>query len=138
MGDDGRPGWIARHWLAAVSVVTLLVGAGAMTYDYLARQGGAERGADLAPARGEALFAERCALCHGREATGTGQGPPLVHAIYRPSHHPDASFLAAVRNGVRAHHWRFGDMPPLEGLGDEDVGAIVDYVRHLQRRAGIE
>ena len=87
---------------------------------------------------GDSLFAASCASCHGESARGTTLGPPLLHIIYEPSHHSDAAFLLATQRGVAAHHWRFGDMPPLEGLGDEDVGAIVDYVRHLQRRAGIE
>jgi len=37
--------------------------------------------------------------------------------------------------GVR--HWRFGDMPPVEGLSRRDVAAIVAYVRELQRANGI-
>jgi hypothetical protein len=43
----------------------------------------------------------------------------------------------AVKNGVRAHHWRFGDMPPVEGVSDEDATKIVAYVRELQRANGI-
>jgi hypothetical protein len=48
------------------------------------------------------------------------------------------SFLMAVTQGVRAHHWTFGDMPPQEGLTQGDVRAIVAYVRELQRFNGIE
>ncbi|MEE9388504.1 MAG: cytochrome c, partial [Paracoccaceae bacterium] len=36
------------------------------------------------------------------------------------------------------HHWRFGSMPPVEGLTDGDVAMVVDYVRTLQRANGIE
>lgn len=87
---------------------------------------------------GAALFERHCAECHGREAEGTDQGPPLVHRIYEPSHHGDASFYRAVRQGVRGHHWPFGDMPPVEGVNGEEIGRIVAYVRNLQRAAGIE
>ena len=53
------------------------------------------------------------------------------------AHHGDAAFLLAVRNGVRAHHWRFGDMPPQPGLTGAEVAAITAYVRELQRANGI-
>jgi mono/diheme cytochrome c family protein len=87
---------------------------------------------------GAALFAENCATCHGDSASGSDRGPPLVHRIYEPSHHADIAFLMAARNGARAHHWQFGDMPPVEGVTDEDVAQIVAYVRALQRANGIE
>ncbi len=59
--------------------------------------------------------------------------PPLVHKIYEPGHHADGAFLLAVSRGVRAHHWPFGDMPPVDGVSQEDVQKIVAYVRALQR-----
>lgn len=89
-------------------------------------------------AGGRAAFEVRCAGCHGFEAGGTGHGPPLVHPVYRPSHHADAAFQLAVTSGVRAHHWTYGDMPPVRGVDRADVERIVAYVRWLQRRAGID
>ena len=86
---------------------------------------------------GKSLFARHCMRCHGPEARGTRIGPPLVHRIYEPSHHADAAFFLAVKRGVRSHHWKFGDMPPVPGLGPEEVALIVKYVRRLQRAAGI-
>lgn len=86
---------------------------------------------------GAALFATHCAACHGPGAAGSDKGPPLVDKIYEPSHHDDASFRRAVRQGVRAHHWSFGDMPPLPGVSDDEAGRIIDHVRALQRAAGI-
>ena len=86
---------------------------------------------------GQALFEENCMACHGRHASGSDQGPPLVHKIYEPNHHADISFVLAVRNGVRAHHWKFGNMAPVEGVSDEDVTKITRYVRELQRANGI-
>ena len=87
--------------------------------------------------KGEALFNRHCAQCHGRGGRGSDQGPPLVHRIYEPSHHSDMTFYMAVKQGVRAHHWQFGDMPPREGVSAEEVGHIIAYVRREQRRAGI-
>ena len=87
---------------------------------------------------GKLAFEAKCADCHGTNAAGQeGVAPPLVHKIYEPSHHGDGSFLLAAKNGVRAHHWRFGDMPPVEGITDGDVKMIVAYVRELQRANGI-
>jgi mono/diheme cytochrome c family protein len=91
-----------------------------------------------AAVEGRALFEANCAACHGKNAAGKdGFGPPLVHKIYEPGHHADVAFQMAVANGVRAHHWRFGDMPAVQGVTQSDVDKIVAYVRALQRENGI-
>ena len=88
--------------------------------------------------RGQRTYAANCAACHGQNAAGQdGVAPPLVHIIYEPGHHGDESFQRAVAQGVMAHHWPFGDMPPVEGLTRTDVAAVVAYVRELQRANGI-
>ena len=87
---------------------------------------------------GEAKFNANCSVCHGQRAAGTDHGPPLVHKIYEPNHHGDAAFQLAAANGVRAHHWGFGNMPKIDGVTAEDVDQIVRYVRWLQRQAGIQ
>ena len=87
---------------------------------------------------GKRAFESTCITCHGENAAGKlGNGPPLVHKIYEPSHHADYAFLMAVENGVRSHHWPFGNMPPQEGFTQGDVKAIIAYVRELQRANGI-
>lgn len=87
---------------------------------------------------GERIFNAKCAACHGENAAGRdGAGPPLINKIYEPSHHGDAAFLVAARNGVRAHHWPFGNMPPVKGVSDAEVSMVVDYIRTLQRENGI-
>jgi len=86
---------------------------------------------------GGELFAANCAQCHGPHATGSENGPPLVHKIYEPSHHGDAAFYLAAANGVRPHHWRFGPMPKVEDVDEDDVTKIIAYVRALQRANGI-
>ncbi len=92
-------------------------------------------GVDLA--RGEQVFAANCAACHGEAGVGTTSGPPLVHEIYEPGHHPDESFVRAIREGVPAHHWDYGPMPAISGLNDEEIEDVIAYVRELQREAGI-
>ena len=89
-------------------------------------------------AAGQRIFEENCATCHGKNASGlNGSGPPLIHKIYEPGHHSDMSFQLAVKNGVRAHHWKFGNMPPVEDVSVEEVNDIIAYVRTLQRANGI-
>jgi len=87
---------------------------------------------------GKRIFDSSCAACHGANAAGTnGLAPPLVHKIYEPGHHADEAFQRAAANGVKAHHWPFGDMPPVSGLTRGDVSMIITYVRELQRANGI-
>jgi mono/diheme cytochrome c family protein len=87
---------------------------------------------------GQRAFDAACASCHGANAQGRQDiAPPLVHKIYEPSHHGDAAFILAAQNGVRAHHWRFGDMPPVPGVTRAEVMDIIAYVRALQRENGI-
>ncbi len=86
---------------------------------------------------GQALFSANCAACHGANGGGTDSGPPLIHIIYEPSHHGDESFQLAVAQGVRAHHWKFGDMEPVAGIDRSEVAKIVSFVREVQRNNGI-
>lgn len=87
---------------------------------------------------GKRVFEAKCAACHGTNAAGqNGVAPPLVHKIYEPNHHSDMAFVLAAKNGVRSHHWDFGNMPPVEGLTDGDVKMIARYVRELQAANGI-
>ena len=93
-----------------------------------------EPSAGLMPqaAQGKRLFEKHCAACHGPDLKGSQKGPPFLHPVYAPSHHGDASFQMAVRYGSRAHHWQFGDMPPIQGVSADEVAHITAYVRQQQ------
>lgn len=86
---------------------------------------------------GMAVSEKHCVECHGENAAGTEKGPPLVHPIYRPSHHSDFSFVRAITVGVPQHHWLFGSMPPQPQLDREEIDRIIVYIRELQRANGI-
>jgi mono/diheme cytochrome c family protein len=88
-------------------------------------------------ARGKVEFDANCAQCHGKNAAGTGKGPPLIHNVYNPGHHSDQAFLLAAKRGVRQHHWPYGNMPPLPQVSGAEITAIVKYVRELQVANGI-
>ena len=86
---------------------------------------------------GETLFNTHCSGCHGGLALGTDHGPPLLSRVYAPSNHDDAHFYRAAQQGVQAHHWTFGNMPPMPGVTRGDVTQIIAYVRWLQEQVGI-
>ena len=89
-------------------------------------------------AEGAGLFTQYCLACHGENGAGSDTGPPLIHKYYEPGHHPDQAFLVGALYGVRQHHWQFGNMPPVEGISQEEVIKIVTYVRAVQRAHGIQ
>ncbi|PCI64179.1 MAG: cytochrome C [Kordiimonadales bacterium] len=88
--------------------------------------------------KGQALFLTNCSVCHGDTALGTDSGPPLIHFFYRPGHHDDNAIRSAVKNGVEAHHWEYGDMPPVTGISDAERTSLVAFIRELQRANGIK
>ncbi len=87
--------------------------------------------------QGEAEYNGNCAACHGVKLAGTAQGPTLIHSLYRPSHHADGAIVLAAINGVRAHHWQFGDMPAVEGITPQKLTVIIAYIRAMQQANGI-
>ena len=89
-------------------------------------------------AQGEPLYQASCASCHGADLRGTDEGPSHLSVVYEPNHHGDGAFVLAVVRGVPQHHWPYGDMPPVPDLSEEDVDAIIAYVREQQRLHGFE
>ena len=87
---------------------------------------------------GRQAYDATCAQCHGAYGLGTDKGPPFLDPVYNPGHHADNAFWSAVRQGVKQHHWRFGDMPPQPEVSDEQLAQIVRYVRELQQANGIK
>ncbi|MBI1904787.1 MAG: cytochrome c [Rhodocyclales bacterium] len=125
-----RPARIATLCLLAV----LSAGASAQKWEVPEPS----RGLMPNPNLGKPLFENNCASCHGVDLSGTDKGPTFLNRIYVPSHHGDAAFQMAAKNGARAHHWNFGDMPPVPGVTPDDVAHITAYVRMQQRKAGIQ
>lgn len=88
-------------------------------------------------ANGHTIFKINCSQCHGPSAGGTRQGPPLIHKYYEPNHHADGAFYRAATMGVRAHHWRFGNMPPIRTVTTQDMSKIIVFIRDVQKANGI-
>ena len=89
-------------------------------------------------ALGAEVYEQSCASCHGADLRGTDKGPSHLSIVYEPNHHPDDAFRSAIVNGAPQHHWPFGDMPPVEGLSDDEVEAVIAFVRSEQQRLGFE
>lgn len=144
---------IGRSFIYATALVCLLLVAAACGSESAPQPGESDmKAADSEPAvrtpasgpalsemarSGEELFNVSCSACHGPGAAGTNLGPPLIDRVYHPGHHPDFSIRNAVSNGVKQHHWWFGDMPPVAGVPPEDVEKLVCYIREVQRSNGI-
>jgi cytochrome c oxidase cbb3-type subunit 3 len=70
--------------------------------------------------RGQSIYRSNCAFCHGLTGLG-GRGPNLV------SHPPpDADIKRIVKNGVPGT-----TMPAFGDFDDEDLSALVTFVKHL-------
>lgn len=128
---------IERYRLAASVVVAAAVLVGAC---------GASEPPDAEPvttapdsiATGETIYQAKCASCHGIDLRGTDKGPSHLSVVYEPNHHGDIAFELAIKTGTPQHHWRFGDMAPIEGMTDEDIAAVTAYVREQQQIHGFE
>jgi copper transport protein len=96
--------------------------------------------ASLDPAavvRGEALFSQNCAVCHGASARGDGPGaasltrPPANLTTGHALGHSDDDYAYWVENGIEGT-----DMPAFgDKLADGEIRDVVAYVRSLQQTA---
>lgn len=133
------------NYMKYAVIGVLVLGAGLVAWRNFGPSGEQSRSVEIvapqqlsaAAALGKKAFDANCAQCHGANAAGTGKGPPLVHDYYNPGHHADGAFYNAVMNGVRQHHWRFGNMPPQPHVGQDKIRTIIAYVRELQEANGI-
>lgn len=89
-------------------------------------------------AAGAEVYEVSCAECHGSDLRGTDRGPSHLSIVYESGHHPDEAFSLAVVRGAPQHHWDFGPMPPIAGLDDEAIDAVVAFIRSEQARLGFE
>lgn len=118
------------------AVLIAIVGAAAMMAGCAADE--AQTVAPAAGSTGAEIYASSCASCHGTDLRGTDKGPSQLSIVYEPNHHPDAAYRSAIINGAGQHHWNFGDMEPVEGLDDEQIEAVIAYIRSEQQRLGFE
>ena len=87
--------------------------------------------------RGEALFSQNCALCHGADARGDGPGaasltrPPANLTAGHALAHSDDDYVYWIKNGIEGT-----DMPAFgDELEDGKIRDLIAYVRSLQQTA---
>jgi mono/diheme cytochrome c family protein len=87
--------------------------------------------------RGDALFSQNCALCHG--AGGRGDGPGAASLTRAPADlttghaipHSDDDYAYWIENGIEGT-----DMPAFgQELEDGQIRDVITYIRSLQRTA---
>jgi sulfur oxidation c-type cytochrome SoxX len=86
-------------------------------------------------ARGEALFVNRCAGCHGRK--GDGKGANSLDILPRPRNLRNTAFVNSVDDRRLFESIQYGvqgtAMPPWidYGLTNNDVGDLVNFIRSI-------
>jgi mono/diheme cytochrome c family protein len=111
------------RWLAAAILLLALSACD--------REGGRGRVVAAIPAeQAEALFMDKCAICHGEK--GDGRGPRRASLFARPPDFRQPSWregksLSDVRTAIR--EGRPGsDMPAWKGLDEAEVAGLAEYV----------
>lgn len=86
-------------------------------------------------ARGEALFVNRCAGCHGRK--GDGKGPNSLDILPKPRNLRNTYFVDSVDDRRLFESIQYGvqgtAMPPWidYGLTNNDVGDLINFIRSI-------
>lgn len=91
-------------------------------------------------ARGKQSFSAYCVACHGLDGQNTGvpfaaaMSPPVANlASPEVQSYTDGQLHAVIRDGIRP-----SGMPASKGiLNDEEMWAIVMYVRHLPAKGSL-
>jgi nitrite reductase (NO-forming) len=91
--------------------------------------------------RGAVVYKENCAVCHMEDGSGAGAMNPPVKGSQTLSG-PPFRLVRLLLQGPDAvlppDRTRYGSaMPTFESLSDEDVAAVVNYVRAEFGRSGV-
>lgn len=87
---------------------------------------------------GRVIFSRACGSCHGTYGEGSEHGPPLVHPLYASDRLSREGFTHAIRNGVEAYRWPFGNMAPVADVDTAKIANLYRFVREMQRANGID
>jgi mono/diheme cytochrome c family protein len=81
---------------------------------------------------GEALYNDKCVLCHGKG--GKGDGPAAVAFIPKPANFTDPKFWQNIDDRKIGDTIRTGHgMMPAFDLSPEQIQAIIQYLRHFKK-----
>jgi len=84
-------------------------------------------------ADGAAVYKSRCAMCHGAAGQGTAMGNAFNgnEFIVSGSEKVITEAILKGRSGADRKYQQFPMGMPAQKLGDEDVGALVPYLKSL-------
>jgi mono/diheme cytochrome c family protein len=135
---DSITDWILANQVDDVEEAEGAEGEDAEGEDAEAEDAEAEETAQATNVSGEELYTQNCAKCHGEDAAGRMDGtlaPSLLGVFDR---HAETTILGILRNGIIMPAggpimppWQNGYMYPDSRLSDEELEAIVDYLREL-------
>jgi alcohol dehydrogenase (cytochrome c) len=80
------------------------------------------------PDPGRTVYASRCAGCHGSNGGGGELGPSIVARVPART---DEELTTVIRQGLPT-----AGMPASAGLGDDDMGGLIRFLRTLRPRQG--
>ena len=113
--------------LCLVTVIGLGYFGGELVYG--SRESAAAEAKGLA-ATGEQLFKQNCSACHFTDSTATKVGPGLK-GIFKQSKFPVSGRSVSDDNFRQILKTPVSKMPPFGHLSDEQVDALLDYVKTL-------
>jgi len=95
--------------------------------------------ADASPAvqAGFAQYQKNCMACHRVNGAGDSQFGPDLNIPHNPTEYFSGDFLTRyIRDPQSLRRWPQGKMPgfAVEVLSDEELGALVEYLRHMAGR----
>jgi mono/diheme cytochrome c family protein len=127
--------------VAAIAALAVAIAIGAGAYLSFAPEPSLRRTDPAFVAKGERVYAEFCAACHGANLEGQpewrvrkpdGRLPAPPHdATGHTWHHPMSDLFALTKYGIArfAGPGYQSDMPAFEGqLSDEDIWAVLAYI----------
>jgi mono/diheme cytochrome c family protein len=130
----------AYAWIA-IAVVLLAAGFGLFRFALLSQPPSIDPDDPAQVALGRAIYAERCASCHGANLEGQpnwmdrkpdGRLPAPPHdASGHTWHHPDQQLMLITKKGLSAIVPGYqSDMPAFEGvLTDEQIAAVLAFIK---------
>ena len=94
--------------------------------------------ADAPARRGQMAFVANCLPCHQLAGGGEGVvGPDLLHPMPATTYFTEAGLRALIRDPAAVRSWPGLQMPAFGAttLGDDEINAIIAYLRHLAARS---
>jgi len=128
-----------RRWVRCLLIIALASGIATVLAEEQPRANTMD---EAQIARGQSIYKERCASCHGANLEGhpdwkrrlpSGRMPPPPHdANGHTWHHPDELLFGMIQRGVAAYAWKGyeSDMPAFGSiLSDEEIWSVLDFLK---------